>query len=120
MLDAGCGADAELRREVVALLAGADAEADTAIGDIVGAAADQLARDRQATEVGRRLGPNRLVSLLGAGGMGAVYLAERADAQFALQVAIKIILHATGSPQAIARPVASRWPGRCPPKRSIR
>ena len=102
-LDARCGDDAELRREIVALLAGADAEADTAIGAIVGAAAGQLARDRQATEVGRRLGPYRLVSLLGAGGMGAVYLAARDDAEFAQKVAIKIILHATGSPQAIAR-----------------
>ena len=101
-LEARCGDDLELRRELDTLLASA-APADDALGEIVGAAADSLSRARQAAAIGRRLGPYRLVSLLGAGGMGAVYLAERDDAEFARQVAIKIVLHATGSPQAIAR-----------------
>jgi hypothetical protein len=35
--------------------------------------------------------------------MGAVYLAERDDAQFAQRVAIKILPHSIGSPQAVAR-----------------
>ncbi|MGE3966399.1 MAG: tetratricopeptide repeat protein [Planctomycetota bacterium] len=37
------------------------------------------------------VGRYRLVRLLGAGGMGRVYLAERADGQFTRQVAIKVL-----------------------------
>lgn len=40
---------------------------------------------------GTGLGPYRLQHLLGRGGMGAVYLAQRADQQFEKQVAIKLI-----------------------------
>ncbi len=41
--------------------------------------------------IGRRIGPYRLDRLLGRGGMGAVYLASRADGQFNQQVAVKLI-----------------------------
>jgi len=41
--------------------------------------------------MGRRIGPYRLIRELGAGGMGEVYLAERADAEFDQQVAIKLV-----------------------------
>lgn len=47
-----------------------------------------LARDPR---LGRLLGPWRLLSPLGAGGMGSVYLAERADMQFQKRVAVKIV-----------------------------
>jgi eukaryotic-like serine/threonine-protein kinase len=40
---------------------------------------------------GDRIGPYRVLRTLGAGGMGEVYLAERADAQFDQQVAIKVV-----------------------------
>jgi serine/threonine-protein kinase len=41
--------------------------------------------------VGMRIGAYRLLQLLGRGGMGSVYLAERADGQFRQQVALKLI-----------------------------
>jgi eukaryotic-like serine/threonine-protein kinase len=41
--------------------------------------------------IGDRIGPYRVLRTLGAGGMGEVYLAERADAQFEQQVAIKVV-----------------------------
>ena len=40
---------------------------------------------------GLRIGPYRLIRELGSGGMGLVYLAERADEQFRQEVAIKLI-----------------------------
>ena len=40
---------------------------------------------------GERIGPYRIVRTLGEGGMGAVFLAERADGQFEQHVAIKLV-----------------------------
>jgi eukaryotic-like serine/threonine-protein kinase len=40
---------------------------------------------------GHRVGPYRIVRSLGQGGMGEVFLAERADDQFRKQVAIKVV-----------------------------
>jgi serine/threonine protein kinase len=40
---------------------------------------------------GDRIGPYRVLRTLGAGGMGEVFLAERADAQFDQLVAIKVV-----------------------------
>jgi len=101
-LDNACSGDPELRREVGALLASAPTSGD-ALRDAVASEVQLLATAAVTAQVGRRIGPFRLLRLLGEGGMGAVYLAERDDAQFAHQVAIKILSHAVGSPQAIAR-----------------
>lgn len=43
-------------------------------------------------EQGRRIGPYRIVGEIGQGGMGAVYLAERADDTYEKRVAIKVVL----------------------------
>jgi hypothetical protein len=103
VLDDACAGDPELRREVASLLASAGEGASASIRGVVAAGADRVTSDARATTVGRRFGPFRLVQLLGEGGMGAVYLAERDDAQFAQQVAIKILPNAISSPQAVAR-----------------
>src|SRR5664279_2415811 len=52
---------------------------------------------------GERIGPYRVLRTLGVGGMGEVFLAERADAEFDQQVAIKVVF---GS--SLARGVQSR------------
>lgn len=52
-----------------------------------------------ATAPPERIGPYRVISEVGHGGMGAVYLAERADQQYQRQVAIKII-RSFAAPQA--------------------
>ena len=52
---------------------------------------------------GDRIGPYRVLRTLGVGGMGEVFLAERADAEFEQQVAIKVVYGG-----AIARNVQSR------------
>ncbi len=41
--------------------------------------------------IGQSLGPWRVVSVIGQGGMGVVYRAERADATFTRQAAVKVI-----------------------------
>ena len=52
---------------------------------------------------GERIGSYRVLRLIGSGGMGIVYLAERADGQFDQQVAIKVGRHRLVSPQAEER-----------------
>jgi len=50
-----------------------------------------LGRHGDTGNAGQRLGPYRLIAELGRGGMGAVFLAERADAQYEKRVAIKLV-----------------------------
>jgi eukaryotic-like serine/threonine-protein kinase len=58
-----------------------------------GAAIETLAAAASPSAVGARLGAFTLVKEVGRGGMGTVYLGERADGQVQQQVAIKV-LHA--------------------------
>jgi tRNA A-37 threonylcarbamoyl transferase component Bud32 len=92
--------DEAVRAEVESLLL-CTPNADSVIGAAVGGAAERFATDDSI--IGRRLGVYRLTGLLGEGGMGAVYLAERDDAEFRREVAIKVLRHGLGSPDAIAR-----------------
>src|ERR1041384_3821840 len=102
-LDRACGGDAELRGEVAVLLANA-APTSGALRDAIVAEIEMVTRSAApAAQIGRRFGPFRLIPLLGEGGRGAVYLAERDDAQFAQRVALKILSRSVGSPAAIAR-----------------
>jgi serine/threonine-protein kinase len=85
-----CADDVALREEVVALLnASEDAQCalDPAIDRAIAGALGELGAMQPGTIIGRY----RIVRLLGRGGMGAVYLAERADQQFDQQVALKLI-----------------------------
>lgn len=54
-------------------------------------------------ESGTRLGVWRLIRQIGRGGMGVVYLAERADQQFAKQVALKMLPMGLMTPEARQR-----------------
>src|SRR5262245_580191 len=86
-LDSTCGKDVDLRREIESLLA-EDADADGVLQSIVGEAAGRL----QDCPANHRIGAYKLMREIGRGGMGAVYVAERADGQFQQQVAVKLLL----------------------------
>jgi Tol biopolymer transport system component len=90
-------ADPGLRAEVEALLA-ADQSAVAFLAEPADPGGELLAqavleRDAEAAadRLGQRLGAFRLVREIGQGGMGVVYLGERADGQFEQRVAIKLI-----------------------------
>ncbi|HVV88119.1 MAG TPA: serine/threonine-protein kinase, partial [Kofleriaceae bacterium] len=102
LLAEACGGDDELRREVESLVAHAPA-GPRAFASVVRATAATLGAELRRPDLGARVGPYRLVSLLGEGGMGAVYVAERADDAFHKRVAIKVLRHGLASPEAIAR-----------------
>jgi len=86
-----CNGDEELRREVESLL-----DSHVRAGSFIDKRSlffsDDLAQEAAGTvTTGELIGPYRVVRELGRGGMGAVYLAERADEQYKKQVAIKVI-----------------------------
>ena len=55
-----------------------------------------------------RIGPYRLIRELGRGGMGVVYLAERADGQFWQRVAVKLVQRGLHGPELRGRFEAER------------
>jgi len=88
-LTRACNGDEELRLEVLSLLA-RDTSEDF-IRDPIASAALLFTAKSIDDLTGERIGPYRVTRLIGRGGMGAVYEAERDDEQFRRQVAIKII-----------------------------
>jgi serine/threonine protein kinase/tetratricopeptide (TPR) repeat protein len=84
-----CEGDEELRLEVLSLLE-RDTSEDFIRDSIAGVALSFTARPKDDL-TGERIGPYRVTRLVGRGGMGAVYEAERDDEQFHQKVAIKLI-----------------------------
>src|SRR5580765_5378209 len=105
LLDA-CGSDESLFKEISDLLAN-DESADSFIENpvwtdsnflnskakkvISDSLKEQTTGPKTTEYIGRQIGVYRLVSEIGRGGMGAVFLAERADGEFSQKVAIKLI-----------------------------
>jgi serine/threonine protein kinase/tetratricopeptide (TPR) repeat protein len=91
-LTGACGSDEQLRHEIEALLE-SDRAADNFIADPPARlVADALGGNSHLPpDAGRIIGHYKLIECIGTGGMGAIYLAERADQQFQMQVAIKLI-----------------------------
>ncbi|HEX8354848.1 MAG TPA: protein kinase, partial [Pyrinomonadaceae bacterium] len=97
-----CAGDDTLREQVIALVEQFEAAGDFIEEPALGAAPLQQQTDPYATTpgsaadlvdpaIGRRIGAYRVVREIGRGGMGAVYLAERADGEFRQRVAVKLI-----------------------------
>ena len=84
LLDWLCGADATVRREVEAMRAAHDGT-----GALL--AERRLVTGGATVPAGARVGAYRVLSPIGAGGMGEVYRAERADDAYRQAVALKVL-----------------------------
>src|SRR6184192_3629107 len=90
-LEQKCIGDDALRREVESLL-----ESHASAGAFIDERSrffseEDFQNGDQAVPAGQLIGAYRIVREIGRGGMGTVYLAERADEQYKKQVAIKLI-----------------------------
>ncbi len=81
-----CGTDSDLEREVGKLIGNLQRADDF----LETSAVERLAGTAALAEPDR-IGPYRMIRLIGRGGMGAVYLAARADDEYRKEVAIKLI-----------------------------
>jgi serine/threonine-protein kinase len=96
--------DPDVRREVRSLLE----SPTTDLGALHAAIAAESAAVARETDpdrrlIGVRVGPYRVESIIGHGGMGAVYRASRDDEEFHQQVAVKLVRAAMQSPESLRR-----------------
>ncbi len=96
-----CRGDAGLRQEVESLVAGHESAKASMQTDFVRGAVQQLVDEDEAPVIGQDFGPYRVVREIGRGGMGRVFLAERADQEFHKWVAIKVIKRGMDSDSVI-------------------
>ncbi len=89
-LAAACAGDERLRAEVEAMVEAAAPARALAIERLVDGATGPTGATPDPI-VGLRLGPWQVTAVLGHGGMGTVYLAERADGQYSQRVALKLV-----------------------------
>lgn len=82
-----CAGDEALRAEITRLLARQESAAQFLEESPLAVAAESNHRSM----IGERIGLYRIISQIGRGGMGAVYLAERDDQHFTRRVALKLI-----------------------------
>jgi serine/threonine protein kinase len=99
------GVDAETRREVETLLKFDSTASISLDRNIAREARKALARFRPSSPL---YGAYRLLSLLGSGGMGTVYLAQRVDGEIAQRAAVKLLRPGANSSQLRERFLAER------------
>ncbi len=88
-LEEACVGDEALREKVEALLAAHKQGEHFLEEPALEVAAEELAKDQVESLVGRQLGSYKILSLLGAGGMGEVFLAQ--DTTLDRKVALKFL-----------------------------
>jgi eukaryotic-like serine/threonine-protein kinase len=108
-LRARCGNNPKLYHEILDLLA-AEAEAEAVLGEsatefvapLIPGLREELAV-ASSLPPGTAVGPYRIERLIGRGGMGNVYLAERADGAFRKRVALKLVRRGLDTDEVLAR-----------------
>jgi serine/threonine-protein kinase len=101
-----CGDDAELQREVSSLLSSHHHADNFLVRPLIDAALKTPPLEDQEFvdhATGRVVSHYRILSHLGHGGMGSVWLAERNDGRFERRVAIKFLNIAVNSPLSLER-----------------
>ena len=88
-----------LRREVESLLE----QTTSAFEEFARDGTQSLQRQFSVLTPGQRLGAYEIIRELGRGGMGAVYLARRADGAFNKEVAIKVLKRGTDTDEVLSR-----------------
>jgi serine/threonine protein kinase/predicted ATPase len=88
-LAAACSDDDSLRREVDALIASHEEAGDFIASPALEMAAPLFADEPVELQTGQMIGPYQIVTTIGAGGMGKVYLAE--DTRLKRKVALKLL-----------------------------
>jgi TolB-like protein/tRNA A-37 threonylcarbamoyl transferase component Bud32 len=96
-----CAGDPELQAEVASLLA-ASARAGRFM-ETADTLVSPVATPRREPVPGDRLGAYRILREIGRGGMGAVYLAERADEEYRKKVAVKLVRSDVDAPSVADR-----------------
>lgn len=90
LLSSECGGDDALRREIESLL-----DSDNQTDGFIEKPAFEIPRDlfpeAEESLAGRQFGAYQVIREIGRGGLGAVYLAARADDEYRKQVAIKLV-----------------------------
>jgi serine/threonine protein kinase/TolB-like protein/Tfp pilus assembly protein PilF len=110
LVERRCGQDTDLLEEAESLLAEAEAllkERTDSFEDCAQNAASTFWQEGPPRS-GERVGAYVIVGELGRGGMGTVFLAERADGQFEKQVAIKILNRGADTAEILRRFRAER------------
>lgn len=102
-----CSNDAGLRKKIDSLLAAFERSEDflqtPAVGISAADMAAQLLETEESAVAGKLVGAYRIEKEIGRGGMGAVYLAARADGQFQKRVAIKLLRRKTENEAIVSR-----------------
>jgi len=102
-VDSACGGNAALLQEVRSLLTwhkGSTGFLETPAANVTDLPVEAMSAVRL---LGKSVGPWRILDVIGSGGMGVVYRAERADAAFKRHAALKVVRPGPDAPQILER-----------------